>query len=233
MAGAGDNRSDGSTGSVGRQGFTANVACDIFISCFCPPSAGHLSTHVWSSGGRPPFEESHHDRFGSRRYVLRHAGAWPGLGRGRRQGVQARRSHRFGRQAGSPDQERGGGGGEVRGDLTDGCGHRFQERQPPGGPSDPRPDRRVGTGGQRQLAAPRQDHLPDPHHHLKRADFPPGAGLDRGLHRLPARGQRRGGSGCAGGAWPRDVGAQAVAAGAGYAAALARLEGSRRSPRPI
>ena len=46
--------------------------------------------------------ELHHDRFGSRRDTLRHAGARPCGGAGRRQGLQARRSGRFRRSSWRP-----------------------------------------------------------------------------------------------------------------------------------
>ena len=67
----------------------------------------------------------------------------------------------------------------------------------------------------------------------QRADLPAGARLDRGLHRLSARRQCRRGGRCAGRARPRHVRAQAVASGAGCAAAVARYARSRRRARPV
>ena len=60
-----------------------------------------------------------------------------------------------------------------------------------------------------------------------------GARLDRGLYRLSARRQRRRGGRRARRARPLDVRAQAVAAGAGCFAAVARPARSRRRARPI
>ena len=68
---------------------------------------------------------------------------------------------------------------------------------------------------------------------LQRADLPAGARLDRGLHRLSARRQPGRGGRCARRARPLDVRTQAVAAGAGCAAAVARPARGRRRPRPI
>ena len=67
---------------------------------------------------------------------------------------------------------------------------------------------------------------------FQRADLPAGARLDRGLYRLSARRQCRRGGRRACRARPGDVRAQAVAAGAGYAAAVARSARSRRRARP-
>ena len=154
-----------------------------------------------------------------------------GLSRRRRrgQGLQARRSRRFGGQAGSPDQERGGAGRQILRDAADRRRRRLQAHRFPRRPADPRPDRRHHARGQRQLAAAGPDHLPDPLRQFQRTDLPAGARLDRGLHRLSARRQRRRGGRCAGRARPGDVRAQAVASGAGCACGCRST--CARSPR--
>ncbi len=73
----------------------------------------------------------------------------------------------------------------------------------------------TSPGRQRQLAAAGPHHFPDPRRQLHRTDLPVGTRLDRGLHRLSARRQRRRGGRRAGRARPRPVRAQAVASGAG------------------
>ena len=165
--------------------------------------------------------------------TLRHAGAWPRHGAGGGQGLQTRRSRRFGDQAGSPDQERGRAGRQIRRDAANRRRCRLQAQRFPHRPANPRADRRhrarktAATGCGWPAPSSRSGRK------FQRADLPAGARLDRGLHRLSARRQCRRGGRCAGRARPRDVRAQAVAPGAGRAAAVARPARSRRRARPI
>ena len=207
------------------------VVCDFFAN----PFLGHqsvtfsrISVHQ-AAFVRP--QGVHHDRFGSRRSTLRNAGAWPGFGAGGGQGLQTRRSRRFGDQAGSPDQERGRSGRQVGGELEDRRRRGVQARGLPGRPANSWTDRRGRARGQRQLAAAVQDHFPDPLRHIQRTDFSARARFHRRLYRLSARRQYRRRGGRPGRARPCAVRPQAVAAGAGYAAAFARHEGSRGRPR--
>ena len=136
--------------------------------------------------------ELHHDRFGSRRNNLRHAGARPRLGAGGGQGLQARRSGRFRDQAGGPDQERGRAGRPSRRRrLRTDADAAFK-----------RNDFRTGLQILGQIAATAPEDSANwlrlartifqiQPVELQRADLPAGAGFDRGLHRLPARRQSR------------------------------------------
>ncbi len=98
-----------------------NVVCDLFARSFSRHESVTFSRISVQYAALVRARELHHDRFGSRRDPLRHAGVRPCGGAGRRQGLQTRRTGRFGDQAGGPDQERGGAG--------------RQNPQPPCGPT--------------------------------------------------------------------------------------------------
>ena len=190
-------------------------------------------THLYPSRGVRPRQGVHHDRFGSRRNTLRHAGAWPGLGAGGGQGVPARRSGRRGDQARSPDQARSRTRDQVGGDAALRRRRGVQAAGLPRRAADAEPDRRHRARRQRKLAAAGPHHFPDPCSHQLRTDLPAGARLHRRLYRLPARRQRRRRGRRAGGARPFLLRPQAVAPGAGHAAAVAGPARGRRRPRQL
>ncbi len=68
-----------------------------------------ISLHYCSRGISSAVRESIMIGLVRRRHNLRNAGVWPGVGVSSRQGVQAGRSRRFRDQAGGPDQGRGRG----------------------------------------------------------------------------------------------------------------------------
>ena len=179
-------------------------------------------------------KELHHDRFGSRRSVLRHAGARPRRGTGRGQGLQTRRSCRFGGQAGGPDQERGRAGGA---NPARRCG---PTPTPPSSAAISAPACRSSGRSRppRPRTAPTGCGSPAP----SSRSGPPNSSeqtflLERASTAAYIAYQRAGNAGrggrCAGRARPRDVRAQAVASGAGRAAAVARHARGRRGPRPV
>ena len=212
-----------------------NFACD-FLGC---PLGRHQSVtfsriFVPSRGVRPRPRSSHHDRFGSRRSTLRNAGAWPQS----RPRPPTRPSNAtispIPRSSWKPRSRREAGPvAKTTATLKTDADAAFRRNDFRTGLATARPDRRHRARGQRQLAATGAHHLPDPPRQLDRADLPARARLDRRLHRLSARRQRRRGGRCAGRARPRHGRPQAVAAGAGCAADVARHARGRRCPRPV
>ena len=198
-----------------------------------PPPQSVTISRIFILMRRLPAQGVPHDRFGSRRSRLRHAGAWPRVQRWRptrrssatisptprsssKPGSRARRER-------SPSRRRRCGATPMppSGATISATACRSSARSP-------RPAR-----GQRKLAPARPHHLPDQAADHERADLLPGAGLDGGLHRLSAGRQPAGRGRFARRAGPRLRRPPDVAAGAGYAPALARHARGRRRPRSI
>ena len=218
----------------GKDQASDHVACDFFACSLRRHESVTFSRTSVQHAAFVRVKELHHDRFGSRRSTLRNAGAWPCRGAGGRQGLQARRSGRFGDQAGGPDQERGRAGRQDPARRCEADADAAFKRN----------DFRTGLQILGQIAATSPEDsgnwlrlartifqiTPDQH---QRTDLPDGTRLDRRLYRLPARRQRRRRGRRARRARPGDVRTQAVASGAGCVAAVARFARGRRRPRPI